>query len=378
MVMDGSKFAIYIQKLLDKPELLIGTTLLGTNLSTVGANFAVNEIFSRLFGTSYSWASAFVIIPLILFFGEILPKSIFRKNSENFSHIIIRPLKFFSILFWPMLIVISFLGKLVRTMFTGRVQKKTPVMTREEFRMLLDQENFASHENQTLRMLENLSNYIEKDVGEIAIPMINVTHCEPGDRYRQVLGRFLESGFSKIPVYDKDGDELTGFINDLDLLETKNRKKTASAISKDPLDIPENLDISRALLLMRKKRREIAAVMDEYGGTAGIVTLKDIVSEITGKLTDKDEITQGGYLHKISNNVFIVDSLFRLDELEKQSGVKIKNYPFETVNGLMNLLLRRVAKKGDICSYKNLVFRVLRARPQRADMIKVQIKQKER
>jgi CBS domain containing-hemolysin-like protein len=374
--MEGSKQALYLQKLLLKPEILIGTTLLGTNLSTVGANFAANELFSRIFDPSYSWASVFVTIPMILFFAEIMPKAIFRKNAETLSYIVVKPLRFVSYIFYPFVTMLSLAGNGIRRLLIGKTAVKNQIITREEFKMLLDQDNFTSQENLTIHMLDKLSAYIEKTLSDIAIPMINLTHCEPDATYREVLDILLKSGLSRIPVYDKSTDELLGFVNDLYLLEPANRKKKAAQMVKPPLFIPENLEISRALIMMRKEHRETAVVIDEYGGTVGIVTLKDIVGEITGKLTDNDEVSQGGYIHKVSANTLIVDSNFKLDELEQHTGTKFDVYPFETLNGLINYILGRVAKKGDICSYKNLVFRILRSRPQRAEMIRVHIKKR--
>jgi CBS domain containing-hemolysin-like protein len=122
----------------------------------------------------------------------------------------------------------------------------------------------------------------------------------------------------------------------------------------------------------------MASVIDEYGGTAGIVTLKDIIAEITGKLADRYETDDQGYFHAVSANVFIVDALFRLDELEGKIGVDFGNVQFETTGGLLNYLLGRIPRKDDECRYKNLTFKILRSRPQKAEMVRVTVdRQKE-
>jgi len=176
-------------------------------------------------------------------------------------------------------------------------------------------------------------------------------------------------------VYDRHGDEILGIINDLQLLDTKNRRRKARQMVEAPVCIPENLELSRALIIMRMNFAEMAAVIDEYGGTVGIVTMKDIISEITGKLTDKYEIDPQGYIHLVSKNEFIADTLFRLDELEAKTGISFEGLPFETVGGLLNYILGRIPKKGDTVKYKNLQFKVLRSRAQKAEMVKITLKQ---
>lgn len=371
----GSKSARALKAMLENPEILIGTTLLGTNISTVCANFAANEIFARTFGASLSWTSVFIMIPIILFFGEILPKAYYRKNSETTAYRVVALIKFFSVIFRPFLVILSAGGNVVRRVILGKDGDRAPYITRQEFKMLLEQERFSLEEDKLLRMLTNISGYLERTVGEVAIPMVHVSHCEPGDDFRKIADVFVSSGFSRLPVYDRRKDEITGMINDLYLLDNKNRRSKAREIAVPSCCIPENLEVSRALLTLREQQKEIATVIDEYGGTVGIVTLKDIVKEITGKISDADEWSHSGYVHALSDDTLLVDALFRLSKLQNLTGSKLDLLPMETINGLVSQLLGRVPKKGDSCMFENLEFHVLRARPQRAEMIKV-IKQK--
>ncbi len=369
----GSRRAKLLLDMLEKPELLIGTTLLGTNLSTVSANFAMNEIFARTFDPSLSWLSVFIIFPVILFFGEILPKAYYRKHAETIAYLIVEVLLFFSLVFRPFIMVLSWCGNGVRKMITGKQDTRAPFITREEFEMILEQDRYSLNEDQIFRMLANLTSYLDRTVEEITIPMVNVTHCLPGDSYRTVVENFTVSGFSKLPVYDKDQDEIIGIIDDLNLLDSRNRKKNASQVANETICIPENLDLSRALLKLRLAHKEMATVIDEYGGTVGIVTLKDIIKEITGKLSDEDEVSHGGYIHRVNANVLIVDAQFRLAELGNYSGKEFAELPVETINGLISLLLGRIPARGDKCNFENLEFQVLRAKKQKAEMIKIQI-----
>jgi putative hemolysin len=375
---EGSKSARVMLGMLDRPEMIISTTLLGTNISLVCSNFAANELFARLAGVNLSWVSLVFMIPLTLFFGEILPKAYFRRYSDMLAYKIVKPLKVISLIFAPFTIILRITSGWIRRLALGKNQPTAPQITRDEFKILLESHRLAPKEDTIHRMLNNLSSYMGKTVGDIAVPMINVSRCGPDDRYLKIVDTFIRSRFSRIPVYDKEKDEVTGIINDLQLLDRKNRNKTAGKIAEKTICIPENLDLGRALILMRKEYKEMASVIDEYGGTAGIVTLKDIIAEITGKLSDRYETDDQGYFHSVSSNVFIVDALFRLDELEGKVGVNFENMQFETTGGLLNHLLGRIPRKDDECRYKNLTFKVLRARPQKAEMVRVTVeKQKE-
>jgi CBS domain containing-hemolysin-like protein len=375
---EGSKSARVMLGMLDRPEMIISTTLLGTNISLVCSNFAANELCARLAGVNLSWVSLVFMIPLTLFFGEILPKAYFRRYSDMLAYKIVKPLKVISIIFAPFTIILRIISGWIRRIALGKNRPSAPKLTRDEFKILIESHRLAPKEDTIHRMLNNLSSYMGKTVGDIAVPMINVSRCGPDDRYLKIVDTFIRSRFSRIPVYDREKDEVTGIINDLQLLDRKNRNKTAGKMAEKTICIPENLDLGRALILMRKEYKEMASVIDEYGGTAGIVTLKDIIAEITGKLSDRYETDDQGYFHSVSSNVFIVDALFRLDELEGKVGVNFGNVQFETTGGLLNHLLGRIPRKDDECRYKNLTFKVLRSRPQKAEMVRVTVeKQKE-
>lgn len=370
---EGSKSARIMMQMLDRPEMIISTTLLGTNISLVCSNFAANEFLARLMGKNLSWLSLIFMIPLTLFFGEILPKAYFRRYSDLISYKIVQPLMFISVVFFPLTFIFRMISGWIRRVLLGKNQSPVPQLTRDEFRILLESHRMAPKEDTVHRMLDNLSSYMEKTVGDITVPMVNVSRCEPGDRYLKIVDKFVRSRFSRMPVYDIEKDEVIGVINDLQLLDVKNRNKTAVKIADKTICIPENLDLGRALISMRKQYKEMASVIDEYGGTVGIVTLKDIIAEITGKLADRYEIDDQGYFHAVSSNVFIVDALFRLDELESKIGVSFGGVPFETVGGLLNHLFGRIPRRDDELSYKNLTFNVLRSRPQKAEMVRITV-----
>lgn len=370
---EGSKSAIMMQKLLERPEIIIGTTLFGTDVSLVCSNFAANELFAELFGSSLSYLSLFFIVPLTLFFGEILPKAYFRKYSDILAYKIVKPLRVATIVFSPFVFFLRLLSGWIRRAILGRNEQPVPQITRDEFKILLESHRMTSKEDLIHRMLNNLSSYMEKSVGDIAVPMVNVIHCNPDDDYMVITDFFIDSKFSRIPVYDKEKDEIIGVINDLDLLEKKNRNKKADKIAEKTIYIPENLDLGRALIRLRKEYCEMASVIDEYGGTAGIVTLKDIIAEITGKLADRFETDDQGYFHMVSRNVFIVDALFRLEELQTKIDADFHDLPFETVGGLLNYLLERIPRKDDVCRFGHVSFKVLRAKPQKAEMVRITI-----
>lgn len=370
---EGSKSARIMMQMLDRPEMIISTTLLGTNISLVCSNFAANEFLARIVGKNLSWLSLIFMIPLTLFFGEILPKAYFRRYSDLIAYKIVQPLRFVAVVFFPLTFIFRVISGRIRRVLLGKNQSPVPQLTRDEFKILLESHRIAPKEDTVHRMLDNLSSYMEKTVGDIAVPMVNVSRCEPGDRYLKIVDKFVRSRFSRMPVYDTEKDEVIGVINDLQLLDAKNRNKTAVKIADKTICIPENLDLGRALISMRKQYKEMASVIDEYGGTVGIVTLKDIIAEITGKLADRYEIDDQGYFHSVSSNVFIVDALFRLDELESKIGVSFGGVPFETVGGLLNHLFGRIPRRDDELIYKNLTFNVLRSRPQKAEMVRITI-----
>jgi putative hemolysin len=370
---EGSRSALMMRELLEKPETIIGTTLLGTNISLVCSNFAANELAAEFFGTDLSWISLIFIVPLTLFFGEILPKAYFRRYSDILAYKVVKPLRILTKIFSPLVFILRMLSGWIRRAILGKSEQPVPQITRDEFKILLESHRMTSKEDLIHRMLNNLSSYMEKTVGDIAIPMVNVIHCDPDDDYMTIADIFINSKLSRIPVYDKEKDEIIGVINDLDLLERKNRNKKTRKIADKTIYIPENLDLGRALIRLRKEYCEMASVIDEYGGTAGIVTLKDIISEITGKLADRFETDDQGYFHMVSRNVFIVDALFRLKELQMKIAVDFEGLPFETVGGLINHLLGRIPHKDDVCRFENVSFKVLRAKPQKAEMVRITI-----
>ena len=286
----SAKNALYICEHFDKALTAI---LIGNNVVNILSSALATVLFTKHLGKGSVGAATLVMTVLVLIFGEILPKSLAKENSESFSILMAAPLRAFMFIITPLIWLFSGLAGLV-TRFAGRNKKKEePSITEEELKYIIDEiEDEGVLEEQESDLVRSALEFDEITIDKILVPRVSVEAVEVGDSLDKVRDIFISTKYSRLPVYEKDIDHIIGVIHQSDVFEIilGKKKKSLRDIMKKPVYISETIRISEALKIMQKAKVHLAVVIDQYGGTEGICTLEDIIEELVGEIYDEDDV----------------------------------------------------------------------------------------
>ena len=366
----GSRGAALALKMLDKPEWLLSTTLAGTNIATVTNTTAATALVIFLFDESYSWLVIVVIWPLTLIFGEIVAKSVFQQRADAITPVAILALRFFSILFSPLLWTFAMISRGLRHVTGGGTGN--PFTLREEIRTLVDMSPAGGDilpEEQT--MIRRIFDFSETDAGEIMVPLIDVAGIERGASCGEAVRLAVESGHKRLPVFDERIDRISGALNTLDILLQGEDKPiapfvrpvvyvSASKSIKDLLDEFSQDDVT-------------VVVVDEFGGADGIVMLEDVLEEIVGELDDEFDTTRGSapMIRQVDRTHLIVSARVQIDTLNDTFDLALPDGDYETVAGFLISLVGEIPAVGEVIRYKDITFAVVKATRQAVEEVRV-------
>jgi len=326
--------------------------------------FSANELFLLYFGRKYAFFSPLVVIPLILIFGELLPKAFFRAYAERMVLLAIYPLRFFMFLLYPVVLLVSAI--------TGGLSRKeegrsSPYVTREELKLLL----LSGKEKQPQRMmLTAILELLSTRVGAIMTPLIKAVMVEENAPLREVVAKMRREGFSRIPVYRERVDNIIGLVEAKDLL-TASRGDRISHFMKQVPFIPELARVENLLSLFGERERELAVVVDEYGSAVGIVSIEDVLEEVVGEIIDEFDRGEEKKIIKLNEREFITSSSVRLSELSSYLDLSFPEGDYDTLAGFLLDLAQEVPPAGAEFTYQGTTFKILTASERGIGWVKV-------
>ncbi|MBQ9868531.1 MAG: HlyC/CorC family transporter [Ruminococcus sp.] len=313
----SAKNALYICEHFDKALTAI---LIGNNVVNILSSALATVLFTKHLGKGSVGAATLVMTVLVLIFGEILPKSLAKENSESFSILMAAPLRAFMFIITPLIWLFSGLAGLV-TRFAGRNKKKEePSITEEELKYIIDEiEDEGVLEEQESDLVRSALEFDEITIDKILVPRVSIEAVEVGDSLDKVRDIFISTKYSRLPVYEKDIDHIIGVIHQSDVFEIilGKKKKSLRDIMKKPVYISETIRISEALKIMQKAKVHLAVVIDQYGGTEGICTLEDIIEELVGEIYDESDGDDTSFVRRADGTVVISPELSVSDFLDR-------------------------------------------------------------
>ena len=315
---DGSKSAknaVYICEHFDKALTAI---LIGNNVVNILSSALATVLFTKYLGSSSVGVATLVMTVLVLIFGEIIPKSLAKENSESFSVFMAAPLRIFMFILTPLIWFFSGITGLVSKL-AGK-KKEEPTITEEELKYIIDEiEDEGVLEEQESDLVRSALEFDEITIDKILVPRVSVEAVEAGDSLEKVKDLFISTKYSRLPVYEKDIDHIIGVVHQSDLFELYlgKKKKTLVDIMKKPVYISETIRISEALKKMQKAKVHLAVVLDQYGGTEGICTLEDIIEELVGEIYDESDGDDTSFIKRADGSVEISPELSVSDFLER-------------------------------------------------------------
>jgi len=311
--------------------------------------------------------TAFLLVTYFhVLLGEQLPKCLALKHTEDLALVIATPMSMFMSLFRPFVWVLQVSGDWLLKVLHADTEDGSLVHSTEELDMLVDASYNEGVLNETeAEMLHNMFKFSDLMAKQVMIPRTDMI-CVPEDiSYDEINKLALENGYTRYPVYEKENiDKIIGFLHVKDLYAIAMTKEEYSVptLLRPILLVPETMTLDNLMLEFKKTHIQMAVVVDEYGGTAGLITLEDVLEEIIGEVQDEfDEDEEGVNIEKLDDNKYIANAMMRTDELAEFFGLNADIFEeddVETIGGLVVKLLGRIAEIGDTVSFKGLTFTV--------------------
>ncbi len=364
--------------LLSNVDTLLATILVTNNLVNIGIVILSSNIMDALFEFHrFEFLFKTVLVTfLLLLFGEILPKVLSQSNPKQFGRMVVYPIKLFKWVCWPMTYI------LVRT--GGRISRlatRNAEISMEELADAVDLARGSAQSEEEHQMLSGIVNFVNTEVEEIMRPRIDITALDIKSTFEQVKAVIIESGYSRIPVYDEDLDNIKGALYVKDLLPhiACGDEFGWQQLLRKIYFVPKHKKIDDLLRDFQENKIHVAIVVDEYGATQGLVSLEDILEEVVGEISDESDEDESFY-ERLNANTYIFDGKSHIVDFERVVGVEEDIFAdvqgrAETLAGLMLELRRDLLKKGDTVEAHNVRFTVQKMDGRRVDKIKVVVGQ---
>ncbi len=387
---EGNKKAKLLQKMLNDPSKFLATIQIGITLagflssafaSDTFADILANKLYNLMpFIAMARWKEISIIIITIilsyftLVFGELVPKRIAMKYSEKLSFFAVGIIRTISIFTLPFVKLLTYSTNIISKLF-GVTGEEEENISEEEIKMMVD----VGEENGTIEkgekeMINNIFEFNDRIVSEIMIPRTQVYALDMELTINEAIDKLnYNTRYSRVPVYDKNIDQVRGIVYLKDMLLTQKNKNTKlKNIAREAIYILESVYIDDAFRELKKNKKQIAIVVDEYGGTAGIITIEDILEEIVGEIYDEYDIEEVKY-KKIDNNTFLLDGEMPIYEVERILEIDLPEGDYDTISGYLLFELNRIPndkEKGIIIEKKDIIYKIEKIEGNRIKKIK--------
>ena len=362
----GSRGAQLAMKMLAKPEWLLSTTLVGTNIAVVTNTTMATALVIQLFGPEFSWLAVLLVAPLIWIFGEIVPKSIFQQRANSITPRAIFLLRFCSQIFYPILVLFSFFARLLARIMGDKSGYQNAFTLRQEIMTMMsmspEEGEIDPHEQS---MIRRLFVFGETAAREIMIPLIDVYTIDQDATCQEAAQLAGNAAHNILPVHAGRVDRIIGVLDTLDLIGVDMDQSIMPYVQ--PVDyVPGSRIIQDVLSDLRHTKREMAVVVDEFGGAKGIVTLEDIMEEVVEDIRDEYDINERSnqWVRKMGDRDYIVSGRMEPHLLAEKLSVELPEGHYSSVAGFLLEKARAIPREGSEIKYQNIIFTVVRATPQ--------------
>ncbi|WP_179383013.1 gliding motility-associated protein GldE [Muricauda sp. ARW1Y1] len=366
-----------IVELLAKPKKLLATILITNNAINIGIVLLFssigNTIFAEIDGTLRFLLEVVVATFLILMFGEILPKIYANRNRVQFSQFIAVPLKVLNYIFTPL----SSPMRSVTLFMEDKLGKKKSNLSINHLSQALELASEGDTTKEEQKILEGIVTFGNTDTKQVMCPRIDIFALNEKMKFPEVMEEIKENGYSRIPVFSENMDNVLGVLYVKDLLPYIERKNfNWMSLIREPYFVPENKKLDDLLLEFQDKKNHLAVVVDEYGGTSGIVTLEDIIEEIVGDISDEFD-DEDLVFSKLDDYNFVFDGktalkdFYRVAKIEEENEFESQKGESETIAGFVLEISGSFPKIGEKVPFKDYLFVVESMDKKRLKRIKV-------
>lgn len=374
MIDENVKNSKLIQKTIEDPNKLLSAILIGNNLVNIGASSLATALAIQKWGDGAVGIITGILTIVILIFGEITPKTFATQNAEKICIVVIKIIKFCMIIFTPIIFILNIITGFLLRLLGVKKGDKIPLITESELITMVN----VSHEEGVLEidereMINNVVDFANSDAKDVMIPRTDIISIEIKEGYEALIGLFKETTCSRVPVYEDNLDNIVGIISLKDLLFIdKLENFTIDKFMRKPLFTYESKCLKELFTEMKANRIPMVIVADEYGGTAGIVTLEDILEEIVGELADEYDEHPTDIVY-IKENEYIVEGTTRIDDINEILGTKFESEDCESIGGFVIETIGNLPIKGDTVESGSTKFTIEEIEKNRITKIRIVI-----
>ena len=373
---NGDKRAAKVLKVTENTDKMLSAILIGNNIVNLTASSISTALTLKIFGSKLVGIATGILTFLILVFGEITPKNVASKNAENMALAYIGVISFLVTLLTPVIFIVNTVAKFVISIFNKNSDDNNAV-TEEELRAMVE----YSHEegiieNEEKKMIVNVVDFGDTVAGDIMVPRVDMVMVDEKSSYEEILQVFREERYTRIPVYEETPDNVIGILNVKDFLLIEDKENfIMKELLREPLYTYEYKKTSALMMDMRKTGANIVIVLDEYGITAGLITLEDMLEEIVGEIRDEFDADEDEGITKVSDLEYLIDGSTNLDDINDRIGLSLSSEEYESIGGLIMEKLGRLPVEGEIINFDNIVLTVKKMDHARIEKVCLKLKQ---
>ncbi len=357
MLEEKVRGARIIERLKENPSKLLGTILVGNNIVNIGASSIATVLAIEYFGDTGAGIATGITTVLVLIFGEITPKALAAQKSEKISLIVAEPISILTYFLSPIVFVFTQIAGLFMRLLGCERSASLPTITEEELKSMVNLgEEEGVIEDHEKTMICNVFDFGDQLVKDVMIQRMDIIAIDMNASYEEIVKIIKNEQYSRYPIYNKRIDNISGILNVKELVYRDPEELfDIKNFMKKPYYTFEFTNTSELFSEMKKRRTHMAIVLDEYGGTAGIVTIEDLVEEIVGEISDEyDMHTQE--IETIREGEYLVDGSTRIEELNELIGTRIESEHYDSIGGFMIELMGRLPKQGESVEHMSTKF----------------------
>lgn len=355
--------AVIAHRLLENTPQLLAVLIVGINIAIITASCITTSI-AHLIRVNIFWTELILTFAVLLF-GEIIPKTLFRHHPTKLILSLIYPLKLGYVILLPMVNEITKITNPIINLWKDSEAKvKSPFVTKEELRLLISEgEEIGTVDEDEEEMLDAVFSLSTTRVKEVMTPRIDMVCLDVESNLANLITEFEAHPHSRIPIYDETIDDIIGVVYIKDILNFRARGFEETSIIeliRLPYFVPTSKRVDKLLQEFQSKHIQMAIVVDEYGGTAGLVTLEDLLEEIVGEIQDEYE-SKETFITPLEDGSYLVNARTSIEMLNEELKLELPEDDFETISGLILELLGRIPTIGEVIRYKDIIMTITNA-----------------
>lgn len=373
---NGDKAAAWVLKARRDQSKMLGAILIGNNVVNLSASSMLTVLVTDVFGSQAVGAATGVLTLLVLLFGEITPKTIATLEAEKNALRFARVICLLMTILTPVIFVVNLLSGGVLRLLGVDPNKPTDSITEDELRTIVE----VGHEKGVIEseekeMINNVFDLGDSVARDIMVPRIDMSFVDVEASYEELMEIFRRDHYTRLPVYEDNTENVIGIINMKDLILLEDRAAfSVRDYLRQPLFTFESKKLSELMIEMRKTSNNIVIVLDEYGATAGLITLEDILEEIVGDIRDEFDADEEDELKEISKGEYLADGSMNLDDINDRLGLELVSEDFDSLGGFMIDRLEHLPAEGEEVDTEEVRLVVEKVNKNRIDKVHIYVK----